>query len=133
MNAPSQFSSNKPESNPNLVAPPSEQQKIPVSSSETSVVVTKDPPKRSNSMAQMDPRTKDFDQEAYKRKMLEDYERQQQENAEVLRKKKEREMLGLPPIIEIPFVPERPRRSMTSAPPVEKNKKKKKKWWQLKK
>ena len=75
----------------------------------------------------MNPKSIEFDQEAYKRKMIEDYERQQAENAEILRKKKEREMLGLPPIVEIPFVPERAKKPSVVAP-----KKTKKKWWKTK-
>merc|ERR1711907_160015 len=40
-----------------------------------------------------------FNEEEYKRKMIEAYEKQQQENAEILRQRKEREAQGLPPIL----------------------------------
>jgi len=58
----------------------------------------------------LDPKSSDFDQEAYKRQMIEAYQRQQQENEELLRKQKEREEQGLPPVVYVPYVPERPKK-----------------------
>jgi len=69
-----------------------------------------------------DPRkSPSFNEEDYKRKMIEAYEKQQQENAEILRQRKEREAQGLPPVLELPHVAERKPRP-----------KKKKRWWLLK-
>lgn len=65
--------------------------------------------------------------------MIEAYEKQRRENEEILRKRKEREAAGLPPIVEIPFVAERPRRqSSASVQDASSAAKKKKRWWSRK-
>ena len=66
---------------------------------------------KSNTICISDPKSEDFDKDEYKRKMIEAYEMQQKENEEILRRKKEREAQGLPAIIEIPYVPERPKKN----------------------
>lgn len=83
-------------------------------------------PPPAKSVQPVDPRSAAFNESDYKKQMMEAYERQQAENAEIRRKMKEREAQGLPPIIELPHVPERPRRhTVAASAPV----KKKKKWW----
>merc|ERR1712173_155234 len=57
----------------------------------------------------LDPKSPDFDKQSYKRQMIEAYERQYEENLEILKKRKEREQQGLPPIVYVPYVPERPK------------------------
>jgi len=57
----------------------------------------------------LDPRSPDFDKQSYKRQMIEAYERQYEENLEILKKRKEREQQGLPPIVYVPYVAERPK------------------------
>lgn len=70
----------------------------------------------------LDPKV--FNAEDYKRSMVEKYERQKKENEENLKLKKERDAQGLPPIIELPHVPERPKMNT-----VARRKDKKRKWW----
>jgi len=61
----------------------------------------------------LDPKSADFDQSAYKQAMIERYLQQQKENEEILRKRKEREAQGLPVELDLPYVPERPKRKKT--------------------
>ena len=77
------------------------------------------PPVPKVQLPPLDPLSKDFDKEEYKRKMIAAYELQKLENEKILHSIKERESQGLPPIIYIPFVPERKAKSP------------KKRWWQL--
>ena len=63
----------------------------------------------------LDPRSSSFDEAAYKQHMLELYEKQQRENAEVLRRIKERQAQGLPPEVWVPEVSTPPRKSASSS------------------
>eukprot|EP01094_Clydonella_sp_ATCC50884_P027737 TRINITY_DN8091_c0_g1_i1.p1 TRINITY_DN8091_c0_g1~~TRINITY_DN8091_c0_g1_i1.p1 ORF type:complete len:446 (-),score=191.55 TRINITY_DN8091_c0_g1_i1:755-2092(-) len=56
----------------------------------------------------LDPRSKDFDKDAYKQAMIEKYQQQQKENEEILRKRREMEATGQAVPLDLPFVPERP-------------------------
>jgi hypothetical protein len=58
----------------------------------------------------LDPRSADFDQSAYKQAMIDRYHQQQKDNEEILRRRKEREAQGLPVELDLPYVPERPKK-----------------------
>jgi len=73
-----------------------------------------------------DPKDPTFDPVEYKRAMIEAYERQQRENAEILRRIKEREARGLPPDNSVPEVHTPPVK--TKKEPKTETKKKKKKF-----
>lgn len=55
----------------------------------------------------LDPNSEAFDKESYKKQMIEAYERQREENEKIRKEQQEREKQGLPPIVYIPYVPER--------------------------
>lgn len=78
------------------------------------------PPKKE--IISIDPRSDTFDEDDYKRKMVEAYERQQRENAEILRKRKEQEAQGLLPVSN--ETPQTKEKTSKSTP-----KSKKKRWW----
>jgi len=133
--------SNSPASSPNLARKsqdPSTNAGIPQKAGSVIVETKEKPKKEQQSQSEssgaegepkkpLDPRSAAFNEAEYKQKMLEAYERQQAENAEILRKRKEREAQGLPPVVEIPHVPERPRRNTIAQVPD--GKKKKRLWW----
>ena len=103
----------------------------PLAKANAEVVVVKI---KKDSIASVDPHNAEFSEEDYKKKMIEAYEKQRRENEEILRKRKEREAAGLPPIVEIPFVAERPKRqsSASSQDAPSNSSKKKKRWWSRK-
>ena len=84
------------------------------------------PPKPKPQLVPLDPRSKDFDREQYKKKMIEAYEKQRLENEEILRERKVREDKGLAPIIYLPYVPERTPKSQDNQSG---GNKKKSRWW----
>mmetsp|Transcript_870 Transcript_870/g.3200 ORF Transcript_870/g.3200 Transcript_870/m.3200 type:complete len:534 (+) Transcript_870:167-1768(+) len=101
----------------------------PLSKADAEVVVVKI---KKTAVDGVDPHNAEFSEEDYKKKMIEAYEKQQRENEAILRRRKEREAAGLPPLVEIPYVPERPKRQSVTPSTSEANAKKKKRWWSRK-